>query len=244
MSHKIPTPTPCLSAINGDFAKVVITVTDPLMSEHIAKTYLNEPKLVTDIRSVQAYTGTYKSKRVSVMSAGLGIPSSGIYEYELYNGYEVDSIIHISSASSISEELKKNDIIVATGACTNSNYASGYGLKGTISGVANFDLLKKVDECKSVLPNDQKLVYGQVITTDSVYSGNEERVKEFKKMGVLACEMECYGLYLIAAREGKKAVGIYVISDKACKENELIVNEEEKEFENVVKLALEVAVNL
>lgn len=242
MSHKIPTPTPCMDCKNGDFAKVVLTVTDPIMSEYIAKKYLENAKLITDVRGVKAFTGTYKTKPVSVMSAGMGIPSSGIYEYELYNGYEVDSIIHISSASKISDAINTKDIIVATGACTNSNYASGYRLKGTISGVASFDLLKKVDECVKLL-EDQKVVFGQVITTDSVYSGNEERVKEFKKMGVLACEMECYGLYLIAAREGKKAVGLYVVSDSACKENDLVTNEEEKEFDNVVKLALEVAVS-
>lgn len=244
MSHKIPTPTPCLSAKNGDYAKVVITVTDPLISEYLAKTYLTNPKLITDIRSVQAYTGTYNSKPVSIMSVGLGIPSSSLYAYELYNGYEVESIIHVSSACSISETVKKNDIIVATGACTNSNFASGYGLKGTISGVASFDLLNKVDECKNIFKEEQKVVFGQVITTDSVFSGNEEKVKEFKKMGVLACEMESYGMYLIAAREGKKCVGIYVVSDQACKENGLIVNEEKVEIDNAFKLALEVATSL
>lgn len=242
MSHPIPTPTPNMSAKLGDFANVVITVEDPIIAKEIIDKYLKDPRPATDSRGVNAFTGTYNSKPVSVMSTGIGVPSMGIYLYELYNGHKVDTIIHISSAASLNENVKPKDIVIATGACSNSNFASGYRMTGTITSAATYELLKKADECSQKL-KDQKVYFGQVFTTDSYYSTSAENIKEFGKMGCLAVEQECYGLYLGAAREGGKAICMYVCSKPDNTGNELLTNENLDEMENLIKLAFDIACN-
>ena len=127
----MPIPTPHITAAKDDFAKTVLMPGDPLRSEYIARNFLTNARLVNNIRGVQGYTGTYKGKRVSVMASGMGQPSIGIYSYELFNFYDVSSIIRVGSCGSFSPKLHARDIIIAMGACTNGNYASQYRLPGT-----------------------------------------------------------------------------------------------------------------
>ncbi len=129
----MPIPTPHISAKAGDFAPTVLMPGDPLRAKYIAEHYLTDPVLVNNVRGVQGYTGTYKGKRISVMASGMGIPSIGIYSYELYNFYVVDNIIRIGSAGAIHPDLKLRNLVFAQGACTNSNFAHQFGMPGTIA---------------------------------------------------------------------------------------------------------------
>ena len=153
----LPIPTPHINAPKDGFAKTVLMPGDPKRAKHIADTFLQNAVLVNDVRGIQGYTGEYKGKKVSVMASGMGMPSMGIYSYELYHAYGVENIIRVGTAGGLIPELKLNDIVVATGACTDSNYAANFGLHGTISGVPSFELLKKADETAKKWASKKKL---------------------------------------------------------------------------------------
>ena len=239
----LPIPTPHINAPKDGFAKTVLMPGDPKRAKHIAETYLQNAVLVNDVRGVQGYTGEYKGKKVSVMASGMGIPSIGIYSYELYNFYGVENIIRVGTSGALLPEIKIKDIIVATGACTDSNYASHYGLKGTISAVASFDLLKKADEAVQKLGFQDKAKFGQLFSTDVFYKDQPDTLN-WAKMGCLAVEMESYGLYLNAARAGKKALAICAISDNLISKEELTAEERSKNVNDMLLLALETAISL
>ena len=189
------TPTPHISAMPGDFADTVLMPGDPLRAKFIAENFLKNAVLVNNVRGVQGYTGTYKGKRVSVMASGMGIPSMGIYSYELFNYYNVKNIIRIGSAGAITNKLKLRDIVIGMGACTNSNYASKFNLPGTVAPIASYNLVEKaVGRAKEmgIAP-----VVGNLYSSDTFYNDNDNAVL-WGKMGVLAIEMEAAGLYLNA----------------------------------------------
>ena len=180
-------PTPHISAKLGDFAKTVLMPGDPLRAEFIAKTYLENAVLVNNVRGVQGYTGYYKGKRVSVMASGMGQPSIGIYSYELFNFYGVESIIRVGSCGSFSPELHARDIIVAMGACTNGNYASQYNLPGTFCPIASYELVAKAaEECKKAGVNYR---VGNILSSDMFYDDANSGM-QWAKMGFLGVEME------------------------------------------------------
>ena len=138
----MPVPTPHIGASKGDIAKTVIMPGDPLRAKFIAETFLKDPRLVNNIRNIQGYTGTYQGVPVTAMASGMGIPSIGIYSYELFNFYEVDNIIRVGTAGGISDKVKLRDVVAGIGACTNSAFADQYNLPGrfaptaTVPGVA------------------------------------------------------------------------------------------------------------
>ena len=134
----MPVPTPHIRAKEGDFAKTVLMPGDPLRAKYIAETYLENPELVTDVRNMLGFTGTYKGKRVSVMGGGMGMPSIGIYSHELFNFYGVENIIRIGSAGSISEACPVRSVVIAQAACTNSAWANQYEIPGTYAPIANY----------------------------------------------------------------------------------------------------------
>ena len=241
--NTLPIPTPHINAPKDGFAKTVLMPGDPKRAKHIAETYLKNAVLVNDVRGVQGYTGEYKGKKVSVMASGMGIPSIGIYSYELYHAYGVENIIRVGTAGGLLPDLKIRDIIVATGACTDSNYSCHYGLKGTISAVASFDLLKKADEAVKTLNFQDKVKFGQLFSTDVFYKDQPDTL-DWAKMGCLAVEMEAYGLYLNAARAGKRALAICSISDNLISKEELSAEERSKSVNDMLILALETAINL
>ena len=240
---KLPIPTPHINAPKDGFAKTVLMPGDPVRAKHIAETYLKNAVLVNDIRGIQGYTGEYKGKKVSVMASGMGIPSMGIYSYELFNGYDVDNIIRLGTCGALKKEINLRDMIVATGACTNSNYGASFGLKGVISAIPSFNLLKKADEVVKKLGFQDKTRFGQLLTTDVFYGENPDSI-EWAKMGVLAVEMEAYGLFLNAARAGKNALAICSISDNLVSKQELSAEERSKTVNDMIVLGLEIAHSL
>ena len=239
----LPIPTPHINAPKDGFAKTVLMPGDPLRAKHIAETYLKNAILVNDIRGIQGYTGEYKGKKISVMASGMGIPSIGIYSYELYHAYDVDNIIRVGTCGALLKDINVRDIIVGTGACTDSNYAANFGLNGTISAVGSFEILKKVDEKTKEMKFENKVRFGQLFSTDVFYKDKPDTL-DWAKMGVIAVEMEAYALYLNAARAGKRALSICAVSDNIVSHQELTAEERSKSVNDMIELALEVAISL
>jgi len=233
------TPTAHNSAKPGDIAKTVLMPGDPLRAKYIAETYLEDVVCFNTVRNMFGYTGTYKGKKVSVMGGGMGIPSIGIYSYELYEFYGVESIIRIGSAGGIGDDIKIRDIVIGMGASTNSNYASQYKLPGTFAPIADFSLLRSAVEAAE--KNDVKVVVGNVLSSDTFYDDNKEANSLWKKMNVLCVEMEAAGLYMNAARLGKKALAILTISDHVFTGESLTAEERQNTFNDMMEIALEIA---
>ena len=215
---------------------------DPKRAKYIVDTYLKNAVLVNDIRGVQGYTGEYKGKKVSVMASGMGIPSIGIYSYELFHAYNVDNIIRVGTCGSLVKDIHVKDIIVGTGACTDSNFAANFRLNGVISAVASFELLKRTDEIAKKLNFENKVRFGQLLSTDVFYKDKPDTL-EWAKLGVLGVEMEAYALYLNAARAGKKALSICAVSDNVVSHEELNAEERSKSVNDMIELSLEVAIS-
>ena len=232
-------PTPHISAKAGDFAKTVLMPGDPLRAKYIAENYLENATLVNNVRGVQGYTGYYKGKRVSVMASGMGQPSIGIYSYELFNFYGVESIIRVGSCGSFSPELHARDIIVAMGACTNGNYASQYKLPGTFCPIANFDMVRRAaEECEKA---GVKYRVGNILSSDMFYDDANSGM-DWAKMGVLGVEMESAALYCNAARAGKKALCICTVSDSFIyPEENTTAEERQTSFTKMMEIALAIA---
>ncbi|MBP3422703.1 MAG: purine-nucleoside phosphorylase [Clostridia bacterium] len=232
-------PTPHISAKLGDFAKTVLMPGDPLRAKFIAETYLENAVLVNNVRGVQGYTGYYKGKRVSVMASGMGQPSIGIYSYELFHFYGVESIIRVGSCGSFSPELHARDIVVAMGACTNGNYASQYNLPGTFCPIADFDLVRRAaEECEKAGVNYR---VGNILSSDMFYDDANSGM-DWAKMGVLGVEMESAALYCNAARAGKKALCICTVSDSFIYPEENTTAEERQiSFTKMMEIALNIA---
>ena len=233
------TPTPHISAKPGDFAKTVLMPGDPLRAKYIAENFLEDAVLVNNVRGVQGYTGFYKGKRVSVMASGMGQPAIGIYSYELYNFYDVETIIRVGSCGSFSPDLHARDIIVAMGACTNGNYASQYNLPGTFCPIADFDLVRRAaDECEKAGVNYR---VGNIFSSDMFYDDANSGM-QWAKMGVLGVEMESAALYCNAARAGKRALCICTVSDSFIyPEENTTAEERQNSFTKMMEIALELA---
>ena len=234
--------TPHISANKGDFAKTVLMPGDPLRSQFIAENYLENAKLVNNVRGIQGYTGTYRGKKISVMASGMGMPSMGIYSYELFNFYDVENIIRIGSAGAIASDLDLYDIVLGIGSCTNSNYAEQYGLGGTFAPTASYKLLRACADTAEKLGMNVKV--GNLYSSDNFYSDDGKALLNWQKMGVLAVEMESAALYMNAARSGKNALAICTISDCPLKGGETTSEEREKAFTAMMELALNTALDL
>ena len=232
-------PTPHITAKKEDFAKTVLMPGDPLRSKFIAENFLENAVLVNDIRGVQGYTGYYKGKRVSVMASGMGMPSIGIYSYELFKFYDVSSIIRVGSCGSFSPDLNLCDIILAQGSCTDSNFANQYNLPGTFAPIADFGLLSKAaSECEKKGVNYR---VGNILSSDVFYNDSFSPM-DWAKMGVLGVEMESTALYCNAARAGKKALCICSVSDSFVRpELNMDADERRTAFTKMMEIALEIA---
>lgn len=233
------TPTPHNGANQGDFAKTVLMPGDPLRAKYIAETYLENPRLVTSVRNMLGYTGTYKGKEISVMGGGMGIPSIGIYSYELFNFYGVDNIIRIGSAGALQDDLKVMDVVIGMGACTDSNYAAQFGLPGTFAPTADYGLLSRAVEAANA--QGTKVVVGNVLSSDCFYNGNPKANDLWKSMGVLAIEMEAAALYMNAAKAKKHALCMLTISDHIYTGEALSAEERQLGFHKMMEIALELA---
>ena len=232
-------PTPHNEAKTGEIAKTVLMPGDPLRAKFIAETYLEDVVCFNNVRNMLGYTGTYKGKKVSVMGGGMGMPSIGIYSYELFHSYDVDNIIRIGSAGGIAEDIKLRDIVIGMGASTNSNFASQYQLPGTYAPIADFGLLRKAVEAADRM--NIKTVVGNVLSSDIFYDDNKEANALWRKMNVLAVEMEAAALYMNAARAGKKALCILTISDHVFTGESLSAEDRQSTFRDMMEIALEIA---
>ena len=234
--------TPHIAANKGDFAKTVLMPGDPLRAKFIAENFLEDAKLVNNVRGIQGYTGYYNGTRVSVMASGMGMPSMAIYSYELFTEFDVENIIRIGTAGAISEKLNLRDVIAGMGACTNSNFAGQYSLKGTFAPIASYKLLKTADEVAEKL--DIKLHVGNILSEDNFYHDDAGVNENWAKMGVFAIEMEAAALYMNAARLGKNALAICTISDHITRGEHATAEERQTTCTEMMRLALGVAVEL
>lgn len=234
------TPTLHNTAKPGDFARTVLMPGDPLRAQFIANTYLTDAQLVNNVRGIQGYTGLYKGKKVSVMASGMGMPSMGIYAYELFNAFGVEQIIRVGSAGLINRDLKVRSIVAGISAYSNSSYGNQYGFKGNLAPAADWGLLKaakdEADRRGLLMP------VGPIYSSDIFYDQSEPKPLEtLQKLGVLAVEMEAYALYLTAAHAGKKALALLTISDNPFTGESLTPQQVRETFTDMMEIALEIA---
>lgn len=241
-------PTAHINAKPEDFAKTVLMPGDPLRAKFIAETFLENAKLVNNVRGIGGYTGFYKGEKVSVMASGMGMPSMGIYSYELFKFFEVENIIRIGSAGAINPDIKVRDVVVGMGACTNSNFAHQYRLPGTFAPICSYKLLKACTQTADEM--GLNLHIGNLYSSDTFYN-DEEGLSEgersaalFGKMGVMAVEMEAAALYMNAARLNKNALAICTISDHILTGEATSAEERQNSFTEMMELALSTAIKL
>ena len=240
MSEKLY-PTPHINATPDDIAKTVLMPGDPLRAKFVAENFFEDPVLFNNVRGIQGYTGKYKGERVSVMASGMGMPSIGIYSYELFAFFGVENIIRIGSAGSMSPDVKVRDLVFGMGACTNSSFASQYNLPGTFAPTADFDLLRRsVDIAEKMGLNYH---VGQLFSSDVFYNDDPTVTEKWRKMGVLAVEMEAAALYMNAARLGKRALAVCTISDSLITGEALPAEERQNSFRELMEVALECAIS-
>lgn len=233
------TPTPHNAAVKGQIAQTVLMPGDPLRARFIAETYLKDAVCFNTVRNMLGYTGTYGGRPVSVMGGGMGMPSVGIYTYELYHFYDVEKIIRIGSAGAIADNVHVRDIVIALGACTDSAYAAQFRLSGTFAPVASYELLRRAADIAE--QKNLRTVVGNVLSTDAFYDDREDALLLWKKMGVLAVEMEAAALYMNAARAGKQALCLLTVSDCPFTGESLPAEERETSFTQMMEIALALA---
>lgn len=238
-------PTPHINAKPEDFARTVLMPGDPLRSKLIAETFFKNPVLVNNVRGIQGYTGIYKDIRLSVMASGMGMPSMAIYSHELYTVFGVQNIIRIGSAGSIRSDIKLRDIVIGQGSCTDSRFAEQFHLPGTYAPICSYAILEKcVDVAKNM---DVPYHVGNFLSSDHFYNDESTLPEEMKsntlwrKMGVMAVEMETAALYMNAARHGKNALAICTVSDNLSNDTHLSAEDRQNSFTQMMMLALETA---
>lgn len=231
--------TPHNEANLGDIAKVVLMPGDPLRAKFLAETYLENVVCFNGVRNMLGYTGEYKGKKVSIMGSGMGMPSMGIYCYELYQIYGVESIIRIGSCGALKENVHLRDVIIAQGACTDSNFASQFELNGTYSAISSYDLLEKAVS----YTKKKNIPYhvGNIMSSDFFYKMNGKTNSDWAMMGCLGVEMESYALFATAAYLNKKALTLLTVSDSLVSKEETSAMERERTFTQMMEAALEVA---
>ena len=231
-------PTPHIGAREGEIAEKVIMAGDPLRAKFMAETFLENPVQYNSVRGMLGYTGTYKGKRISVQGHGMGIPSIGIYSYELYNFYGVKSIIRTGSAGAYQPDLQLGDVMIAIGACTDSNYAAQYNLPGTFSPTADFDMARAaVEKAKQ---RGIRYRVGNILSSDVFYGDDAERWTQWQKMGVMGVEMEAAALYMNASRSGNKALCICTVSDSLVTGEACSAEQRQTSFTNMMEIAFEI----
>ncbi|MCL2610131.1 MAG: purine-nucleoside phosphorylase [Defluviitaleaceae bacterium] len=233
--------TPHINAQKGQVAKTVLMPGDPLRAKFIAETFLTDVIQYNEVRGMLGFTGKYKGAEISVQGSGMGAPSIGIYSYELYKFYDVDNIIRVGTAGGMAKSLKLKDVIIASGASTNSDFAKQYNLPGTYSAVASFEIIEALVNASKNLGKDY--IVGNILTSDIFYDADETALDRWRRMGVLAVEMEAAALFMNAAFLEKKAATILTISDIIGGE---VTSPEERQtaFLDMMEIALEGSITL
>ncbi len=237
-----PFPTPHIKATPADFAETVLMPGDPLRSKFVAEHFLTEARLVNNVRGIQGYTGTYKGTPVSVMASGMGMPSIGIYSYELYNFFGVQNIIRIGSAGGLADNVQLRDVLIGMGACTNSAYQEQYKLNGNFAPIASFELVRRAAEEAEAL--GVRYQVGNLLSSDIFYHADPDFNMGWYKMGVLAVEMEAAALYMNAAASGRRALAICTVSDHILRGEALDADARQTTFTDMMTIALNVAVSV
>ena len=236
-------PTPHIAAAKEQIAKTVLMPGDPLRAKFIAENFLTDPVLVNNVRGVQGHTGTWKGVPVTVMASGMGIPAIGIYSWELFNFYDVDNIIRIGSAGALRDDLKLMDIVAGQGACTNSSYGDQFELAGTFAPIADFTLLSAAVEAGREHGVDVKV--GNILSSDNFYYAEGSNYSDgWKRMGVMAVEMEAAALYMNAAYAGKRGLCLCTISDHLYRDEALSPEDRQNSFTQMMEIALDTAVKM
>ena len=235
-------PTPHINAKPDDFAETVLMPGDPLRSEFIAKNMLENAVLVNKVRGINGYTGTYKGKKVSVMASGMGMPSIGIYSYELFNFFEVNNIIRVGTAGALDKDINIKDIVLAIGASTNSAYASQFKLNGTFCATASYDLLSLAH--REAINKNAVCHIGNVLSSDNFYNADTTANEKWIEMGIKCIEMEAAALYMNAARAKKNALAILTISDNIITGEATTAAERQTAFTDMMEIALETALKI
>ncbi len=233
-------PTPHIEAKAGDFAKTVLMPGDPLRAKYIAETYLDQVRCVNQVRGMLGYTGTYKGKELSVMGSGMGMPSIGIYSYELFHFYDVDNIIRVGSAGALLDDVNVMDVVIGMGASIVSDYPDQFDCPGHLAPLADYHLLSIAVESAKDLGTPVRV--GNILSEDAFYTDRPNSKDCFRKMGVLAVEMESGALYLNAARAGKRALCILTVSDHIYKPEQLTSEQRQTGFGKMIEIALETAI--
>lgn len=233
------TPTPHIEAHKEQIAKSVLMPGDPLRAKFIAENFLENYECINMVRNMLAFTGEYHGKRITVFGSGMGMPSMGIYSYELFNNYGVEQIVRIGTAGTLSEKAKLRDVVIGVGASTVTSYAEQFRLPGTFAPIADFDLARAAAEAGEKL--GIKTVGGNILSSDFFYNDDPEDMKKWVKMGILAAEMESAALYMNAARAGKKALCLLTISDSIFTGEALTIEDRQTGFTDMMKIALEIA---
>lgn len=241
-------PTPHIKAVPSDFAETVLMPGDPLRSKFIAENYLENARLVNNVRGISGYTGTWHGVPVSVMASGMGMPSIGIYSHELYNSFGVENIVRIGSAGAITEKLRLRQLILVSGCSTDSNFADCFGVPGHFAPVASYKLLSTFATEAEAKGLDYTV--GTVVSTDRFYTDDDDLPASrrynnlWAKMGVLAVEMEAAALYATAARFDRHALAVCTVSDQLVRNEFLTTEERETSLCEMIELALNCAVKL
>lgn len=228
--------TPHNSAAIGQIASTVLMPGDPLRARFIADRFLKNVQLVNDVRNMLGFTGEYHGKRVTVMGTGMGAASTGIYAHEFIHHYGVKQLIRVGSTGSIQAHVNVNDIVIAHGASTDSNFADQFRLPGQMAALADFQLLMKAANHAEQMNLNYHV--GNVVSSDYFYHDDKENWKSWARMGILALEMEAHALYLTAARAGVKALTLLTVSDSLVTGLALSADEREQGFEKMVLLSL------
>ena len=235
-------PTPHITAKKDDFAKTVLMPGDPLRAKFIAENFLTNAKLVNNVRGIQGYTGLYKGERVSVMASGMGMPSIGIYSYELFKFFGVENIIRVGSAGGMAQKVKIRDIIFGMGASTTTNFAVQYSLEGTFAPIASYELMKlAISEAEKI---GASYHVGNLLSSDIFYNANPDANKKWTDMGVLGVEMEAAALYMNAAYLGKRALAICTVSDHLVTGEALDADARQTSFTEMMEIALNTAIKI
>lgn len=234
-------PTPHNAAQRGQIAKTVLMPGDPLRAKVVAERYLEDVRQFNSVRNMLGYTGVYQGREVSVMGSGMGMPSIGIYAHELYSFYDVDAIIRIGSAGGLDERTRLRDLVIAQGACTDSNFAAMYRLPGTFAPIADYGLLSTA--VRIAAEKGVRTLVGNILSSDHFYhaAADADASAKWQGMGVLAIEMESAALYMIAAELKKRALGIFTVSDLIHTEGALSAGEREESFDDMMQVALATA---
>ncbi len=233
--------TPHIHAKDGDFAKTVLMPGDPLRAKFIAETYLSDVRQVNSVRNMLGYTGKYKGKEISVMGSGMGCPSIGIYSWELFNFYQVETIIRIGSCGGLAPQVRLNDIVIGMGVATDSNYVSAFNLPGLPALIADFDIVEKA--AAYAREHNKRYHVGTLLSSDHFYypEGNDN-ARRWAAWGILGAEMEAAALYSNAIYAHKKALSICTVSDLIFDLTQSMTAEERQTaLTDMITMALEIA---